>query len=248
KSAHNLGVYYYKNFKYDEAYKWFMKSYKTGDLNSLLSIGLMYIDEKKYDEAIKTFKKVGKLGEPRGYRSLGFLFIKNKDVKNDKEGIKYLKKCYEMGYGLCAGGLGAYYEENKKDYKKAEEWYKKGFELKNEESINRLGFMYLKDLNNPKKAIYWFKQGYNKINCKSCIEITAKTYIINLEDYPNAIKWYKIDYKENKTPEAVYNLGLLYEYSKNKKEAIKWYKKAMKYKNIRNLATKKLKKLGVSYE
>ncbi|PHO13998.1 tetratricopeptide repeat protein, partial [Malaciobacter marinus] len=28
KSAHNLGVYYYKNFKYDEAYKWFMKSYE----------------------------------------------------------------------------------------------------------------------------------------------------------------------------------------------------------------------------
>ncbi|PHO16809.1 hypothetical protein CPU12_13730, partial [Malaciobacter molluscorum LMG 25693] len=119
KAAHNLGVYYYKNFKYDEAYKWFMKSYETGDLNSLLSIGLMYIDQKKYNEAIETFKKVGELGEPRGYYELGTFYQLNKDMQDKEKGIKYYKKCYEMEYGLCAAAIGEYYEEDKKDYKKA---------------------------------------------------------------------------------------------------------------------------------
>ncbi|RXJ91318.1 hypothetical protein CRV00_13915 [Malaciobacter molluscorum] len=246
KAAHNLGVYYYKNFKYDEAYKWFMKSYETGDLNSLLSIGLMYEDQKKYDEAIDTFKKVGELGEPEGYRSLGIFFIKNKDRRKDKEGIKYLKKCYEMGYGLCAGGIGTYYEEYKKDYKKAEEWYKKGFELKNEESINRLGFMYLKDLNNPKKAIYWFKEGYNKIKCTSCAFQVGNIYAENFKEYNKAIKWYKFSALQNDL-DSIFNVAYTYENDlKDKINAIIWYKKAAKLGD--NGAKRRLKKLGVSYE
>lgn len=246
KSAHNLGVYYYKNFKYDEAYKWFMKSYETGDINSLISIGLMYIDQKKYDEAINTFKKVGKLGEPRGYRSLGILFIKNKDVKNEKEGIKYLKKCYEMGYGLCAGGLGTYYEENKKDYKKAEDWYKKGFELKNVESTSRLGLLYEEILKNYDKAIYWYAKGFNEVKCIDCAFNLAMLYNINKKDYKKAEEWYKkaADFKDIG---AMYNLGYMFEYDlENKINAIIWYKKAAKLGHKK--AIMKLKELGVSYE
>ncbi|MGB5918096.1 SEL1-like repeat protein [Arcobacter sp.] len=246
KAAHNLGVYYYKNFTYDEAYKWFMKSYETGDLNSLISIGLMYEDQKKYDEAISTFKKVGELGEPRGYRSLGILFIKNKDVKNDIEGIKYLKKCYEMGYGLCAGGLGTYYEEYKKDYKKAIEWYKKGFELKNEVSTSRLGLLYEEILKDYPKAIYWYAKGFNEIKCIDCAFNLAMFYNIDIKDYKKAEEWYK-KAADLKDIGAMYNLGYMFEYDlKDKKNAIIWYKKAAKLGDKK--AINKLIDLGVSYE
>lgn len=246
KSAHNLGVYYYKNFKYKEAYKWFMKSYEMGDINSLISIGLMYIDQKKYDKAINTFKKVGKLGEPRGYRSLGILFIKNKDVKNDEEGIKYLKKCYEMGYGLCAAGLGTYYEENKKDYKKAEDWYKKGFKLKNEESTSRLGLLYEEILKDYDKAIYWYAKGFNEIKCIDCAFNLAMLYNIDKKDYEKAEDWYK-KAANFKDIGAMYNLGYMFEYDlKDKINAIIWYKKAAKLGHKK--AIMKLKELGVSYE
>ncbi|MGB7401276.1 MAG: tetratricopeptide repeat protein [Arcobacter sp.] len=246
KSAHNLGVYYYKNFNYDEAYKWFMKSYETGDMNSLISIGLMYIDEKKYDEAINTFKKVGELGEPRGYRSLGILFIKNKDVKNDKEGIKYLKKCYEMGYGKCASSIGEYYEEDKKDYKKAEEWYKKGFNLKYKGAVQKLGLLYEKILKDYDKAIYWYEKGFNKLNCMNCAFNLAMLYNIDIKDYKKAEEWYKkaADLKDRG---AMYNLAYMFEYDlKNKKNAIIWYKKAAKLGHEK--AINKLNDLGVSYE
>jgi len=246
KSAHNLGVYYYKNFKYDEAYKWFMKSYETGDLNSLLSIGLMYDQQKKYTESIKIYKKVGELGEPEGYRSLGILFIKNKDVKNDKEGIKYLKKCYEMGYGLCAAGLGTYYEENKKDYKKAIKWYKKGFELKNEKSTSRLGLLYAEVLKDFNKSIYWYKKCYEKFNYSGCATDIGYTYQIDLKDYKKAEKWYKIGYKLG-SGKAANNLGYIYNYTyKDEKKAIEWYKKAAKLGYQKSI--RKLNDLGVSYE
>ncbi|RXJ82697.1 tetratricopeptide repeat protein [Arcobacter sp. F2176] len=247
KSAHNLGVYYYRNLKYDKAYKWFMKSYETGDMNSLISIGLMYEDQKKYDEEIDTFKKVGKLGEPEGYRSLGIFFIKNKDRRNDKEGIKYLKKCYEMGYGLCAAGLGTYYEEYKKDYKKAIYWYKKGFELKNEESTSRLGLLYSDILKDYKKAIYWYKKGFNELNCIDCALSLGIIYKNNIKDYNKSIYWYKKGIKLGDA-RAIQNLGFLYETKLNNREkAIYWYKKALNTE-VKSMAKRRLKKLGVSYE
>ncbi|RXK00867.1 hypothetical protein CRU98_00010 [Arcobacter sp. CECT 8986] len=246
KAAHNLGVYYYRNFKYDEAYKWFIKSYETGDLNSLISIGLMYIDQKKYDEAIDTFKKVGKLGEPRGYYELGTFYQLNKDMKDKEKGIKYYKKCYEMGYGKCASAIGEYYEEDRKDYKKAIEWYKKGVKLQYRGSLQKLGLLYATILKDFNKSIYWYKKCYEKFNYSGCAADIGYTYQIDLKDYKKAEKWYKIGYKLG-SGKAANNLGYIYNYTyKDEKKAIEWYKKAAKLGHKK--AINKLNDLGISYE
>ncbi|AXX93448.1 tetratricopeptide repeat protein [Malaciobacter molluscorum LMG 25693] len=247
KAAHNLGVYYYKNFKYDEAYKWFMKSYETGDLNSLLSIGLMYIDQKKYNEAIETFKKVGELGEPRGYYELGTFYQLNKDMQDKEKGIKYYKKCYEMEYGLCAAAIGEYYEEDKKDYKKAKEWYLRGSNLNYSGSMQKLGLLYSDILKDYDKAIYWYKRGFNELSCIDCALSLGIIYKNNIKDYDKAIYWYKKGIKLGDA-RAIQNLGFLYETKLNNKEkAIYWYKKALNTE-VKTMAKRRLKELGVSYE
>ncbi|MFK2823964.1 tetratricopeptide repeat protein, partial [Arcobacter sp. YIC-80] len=59
KAAHNLGVYYDKNFAYKKALKWYEKSFNKGDTYSLLAMAHVYRKQKNYEEAIKTFKKAG---------------------------------------------------------------------------------------------------------------------------------------------------------------------------------------------
>ncbi|WP_044417136.1 tetratricopeptide repeat protein [Halarcobacter anaerophilus] len=151
KAAHNLGVIYDKRFAYKEALKWYEKSFNAGDTYSLLAMGHIYRKQKKYEKAIKTFEDAAKLGELEAYHSLGVFYGKEKQFKDLKKVEEYFQKGYELGSGLCAGAMGAHYEEDLKNYEKAIEWYKKGFELKSEASANRLGFIYWEVLKDYKK-------------------------------------------------------------------------------------------------
>jgi hypothetical protein len=152
-----------------------------------------------------------------------------------------------MGYGLCAGAIGQYYEEDRKDYKKAEEWYKKGFELKNEESTSRLGLLYADILKDYNKSIYWYKKGFNELNCIDCALSLGIIYKNNIKDYNKSIYWYKKGI-ELGDARAIQNLGFLYETKLNNKDkAIYWYKKALNTE-VKSMAKRRLKKLGVSYE
>ncbi|RXJ99657.1 hypothetical protein CRU98_06420 [Arcobacter sp. CECT 8986] len=246
KAAHNLGVIYDKRFQYKKALKWYEKSFEKGDTYSLLAMAHIYRKQEKYEKAIETFKEAAKLGELGAYHSLGVFYRKEKLFKDDKKGLDYYKKGYELGSGLCAAALGTYYEEDLKDYEKAIEWYKKGLELGSEESVNRLGFIYWEVLKDNQKAIYWFKKGYEELDCISCLASVANVYTKN-KDYEKSIKWYELAYKKG-NDKAAYNLGLTYQdYLKNKEKAIEWYKKALD-SSVKYNAIARLKELGIIYE
>ncbi|AML49408.1 hypothetical protein AYM02_08905 [Coxiella burnetii] len=118
-----------------------------------------------------------------------------------------------------------------KDYHKAEEWYQKSAEQGNPIAQYLLGNMYYlgrgvdRDVN---KAIDWLKKSaaQNYVPAKVGLGFI---YEMSKHNYPEAKKWYTLASKFH-NPQALYNLGLMYEYGKGVKsdpqKAFRLYKDA----------------------
>jgi TPR repeat protein len=151
------------------------------------------------------------------------------------DGRKLYNAAKITGSSEAAFDLGMLYSKAIKDYDKAIQWFSISYKSDNAaikaSSANNLGYAY-SEKNNAQEAIKWYMIAIERGIQLAKYDL-AIVYQDMLKDYPNAIKWYEISYKEDKDNEAAHALGSLYE---NKlgdyKNAIKWYKIAALKGNI----------------
>ncbi len=240
KSVHNIAVLNDKNFKFDEAKKWYELSCKAGDKNSCLGLAHVYRKEKNYTKAIAIFTSLGDRGDARGYNDAGLIYVR--EFKDFDKAVDSYKKGLKLGNGSGASGIAIAYELLKKDYDKAIEWYTKSYAMGSLGGTYTFANFYKNTLKDNINALKWFKR-YEKINHFEGSFILGNFYRKDLKDYKKAILWYKksialLNYR------AMTNLANLYYFDlKDKEKAIEWYKKA--YKNGSSKAKLQLINLGV---
>lgn len=163
-----------------------------------------------------------------------------KDIELTSEKPTSLKEVVEMNNKLknsweiadknpkAAIKIGYAYAKYKNDYKKAILWYKYSNNIKSLPNTSNLICYSYQQLKQYHKALIWCKKAIDLGSTKALFQI-ATTYF-DLKEYNNALKYYLKSSKKGNTSEL--NLGLVYSKLKNFKESEKWYKKAIKNKNL----------------
>jgi TPR repeat protein len=242
---------------YPEAQELEQKAEK-GDGYAMRRLGLYYSgvigDEKK---AVYWFtKECGKL-TAKCADSIADLYMTGDEYENDDKLIFWLKKAHELGAKTAAHSLAELYEWRHRDLEEsyayfeqsddknasaelarlkkeadenmayAREWYQKAYERGDMQVIYKLIELNDYDAN---KRLELYMNGY-KDKVGDSAYFIANTYE-ELKDYPNAIKWYEIDYKElNYSTGTPYSLANIYKELKDYPNAIKWYKIAIDNNN-----------------
>ena len=240
KSVHNIAVLNDKNFKFEEAKKWYELSCKAGDNNSCLGLAHVYRKEKNYKKAIAIFTSLGERGDARGYNDAGLIYVR--EFKDFDKAVASYKKGLALGNGESAAGIAIAYKRIRKDYDKTIEWFNKSYKMKSKDGTYAFANFYKETLKDYDNAIKWYINTYNMGSYKGSFAL-ASLYRNIFKDYKKAIFWYKRTIELGNIG-AMHNLGYIYHYDlKDKQKAIYWYKKAFS-KGIKQ-SELQLKKLGV---
>ena len=117
--------------------------------------------------------------------------------------------------------LAVLYEEQFKDFKKAEKYYLMAIENKNAGAMNNLAVLFEEQFKDFKKAEKYYLMAIKQKN-EDAIFRLAFLYQYDLKNYSKAEKYYLMAV-ENKNTIAMYNLALLYEEQFNNFKKAKTY-------------------------
>jgi len=104
----NLGNYYMRKKKYEEAKKNYLEAYNKGIKSSIVNLGNYYMDINNIDEAIKCYLEGIDNNISESYANLGYLYMINGDNENAK---KYLVKGMELEIPECYLNMASYYRD-----------------------------------------------------------------------------------------------------------------------------------------
>jgi TPR repeat protein len=150
----NLGVMYDLGRgvpqDYNEAFKWFTKAAKQGNVDAQFKLGGMYYEGRGVPqdskEAIKWFTKSAEQGDTAAQFSLGLMYNTGAGVPRDyNEAVKWFTKSAEHGEAAAQYSLGLMYDTGAgvpRDYNEAVKWYTKAAEQGFDKAQNNLGLMY----------------------------------------------------------------------------------------------------------
>ena len=179
---------------------------------------------------------------------------------NNQIAAEWYCKAAEQGNASAQYGIGFLYRRGlgvTKDYEKAVNWFKASALLGETNAQYELGFCYAHGYGTRKnytEAIKWYIKSAESGHSEAQYEL-GECYDMGVgvqQDYSKAIEYYSKSAESGNT-EAQYALGLLYqsfyeypdmyEIKADKKDAIKWFKKA--YDGGHEFAEEKLNELGV---
>lgn len=144
EAQYNLGSFYYRNYKYTEAEKWFRMAAEQGNAMAqyhLAEICEWFLDPKRPAEADKWYLKAVEQGgaemveqiRNKQYKSdceqyiLGFIYKNGIVVPQDNdEAAKWFRMAAEEGHAMAQYNLGVMYEIGENvplNYKMAYVWY-----------------------------------------------------------------------------------------------------------------------------
>lgn len=202
-------------------YEIYLNEAKKGNPEAQYNLGIIYqfgklgasVDKK---EAIKWYFKAAKQGSAGAFFNLATMFINGDGVpKDDMKAFQYFLEAAKRNDGTAQSNIGDYYYFGDKpveqSYSEAEKWYLLAIKNGYLNAANNMGNMYSDGRNgkvNKEKAIYYYELSANRIISDDFINYRKKKY------------------KNSVTSQ--YNLGVIYEKTKDVKHAYNWYKKAAK--------------------
>ena len=187
QAAHNLGSYYTRDKKFNEARKWYIKAINLGNDISMMDLAITYIKDKKYDTAEKILMKLGDLGTTKdGYSAIGTIYLDNGDYKKAEEKWQF---CIDKGNWDCGAYIGALYKDKYKDKEKAIEWYEKAYKNGSITGALNLGALY-RETKEFEKAKKWNKIAYEGGDAGGAYNM-GRLYLKDLKDKEMAIIWMK---------------------------------------------------------
>ena len=175
-----------------------------------------------YDKAIKYYKNAIDGGYTLAKFRLGNLYNKKNDMETAK---KYYKMAVEDNLIEAKNNLaGLYFEE--KDYEKAIKLYEEAIIDGCNEAIENIGDLYY-SIGDKQRALSYYLKNFDKLSC----QIKIANIYDELENYDEAIIWYKKCVQKNDTHSA-YRLGFIYEKLKDYKKSKSYFKIASNKNHI----------------
>ncbi|MDR0812345.1 MAG: sel1 repeat family protein [Paludibacter sp.] len=183
----NLGLQYYNDGDYVQAYEWWLKAADQGNLSAQGNIGVMYHNGKgvaqDYQEAVKWYRKAAEQGDAFAQNCLGICYYFGNSVKQDyKEAVKWFRKAAEQGYSESQNRLGSCYFKGTGvtlNYNEAAKWYRQAAEFGHMDAQHNLGVCYQNGLGvqkNETEAVKWYSKAaeQGEANAKAALERLKK--------------------------------------------------------------------------
>ena len=239
-------IYQYGLKDYEKAKEYYDISMKMGSLVSASHLAEMYFYKQlppiSLSEFVKLLKFAYKLYDGIPAETLGGIY----EFRYEELGIpldyKKIEECYlyaaNRGQKISAYRLARMYRDGYPGVGRsdaaAERWFRKAIELGHLPSYYYLGRM-LEKQNRYKEAFDIYLEGANKgsgdcANLVGCYYDKEYKKVPMDRDLDEAMKWF-LKAAELGSSYGMRNVGVLYEYKKNPKEAEIWYKKAVEKGN-----------------
>ena len=248
-----LGTLFFNGNGVDKNYvfamDWCRRAANLGNINAMNKIAKLYrsglgLDNKQpdYISAYDWFTKAANLGSVSANRTIGDMYLDGSlGVNESVEALKWYTKGAYLGDKIAMTNIGnLLFEAGRKkgsqaDYKEAYKWYMVGEldvrAVKNLATMFEFGFGYGVE-KNVDKVLYYYLMGSDLGN-SYCMFKAGKIYSDRKEYREGKNMFLKA--AENGNSDAMYELGLYYEYGyglpKSSIEALKWYTKSMEAKN-----------------
>lgn len=208
-----------------------LKAADLGDATAQNNLGLSYEfgkgTKQDYVKAHYYYAKGAMQNHSGAMVNLGVFYTKGLVVeKNRQKSIELYRKAAANGNGPGAFNLGNAYlngEGVERDLGQALEYYKQSAQAGIAESNCNLGRIY-RELNDIDTAIRYFTLGAKK-SLSTCEWQLGNTYSEKLNNYTQAIHWYKLAANRNNR-DAYHSLGVLYDFGKGVEQD---YVQAFKY-------------------
>lgn len=211
---------------------------------SYFDIAVMYYQgigyEQSYPHAVNYWTKAANYGNANAEFNLGLLYYDGLGISKDQsKGMALIESASQKGVIDATRTLGIIYMRAK-NYSKAFYSYEQAAQKGDTDSKVQLGKMYSDGIGvdkDKKKALQWYEEAAKDGNSEA-IKKVAYTYLSD-KDY-NKAKYYFDELWAKGDAAAAYEIGNMYSYgwgvSENDDEAIEWYKKAAKAKNLKAIA------------
>jgi len=209
------------------AIKQYKKEMEEGNKDTYRFLANLYVRYEQYDKALNLYEAQLKKEPKNGdiYALIGSLYAAH--LKEEKQAKIYFEKAATLGNALAMYNLGIR-AGDAGQYDKAEAYFRASEKAGRENTLGMICYMFQTKLKDDEKAeecnIELAKKG-NPID----INELAIFYRQHMNDYANAVYWYKKAYEKGSASAAI-GLGAhyssKYENEYNKEKAIYWYKKA----------------------
>ena len=169
KAKYNIGLFYFKNKQYPQAFNYVKESADSGYGKALALLGYFYehavTGEVNYPLARESYLKALELGEKGIYHRLGtYAYYGYGQEKNLEEAFDYFYKGANEQEKECYYYLGVMFSKGegiKKDQARAFYWYQQGASAGDVKAMYNLSVYYENGIAVPadnEKALYWLKK------------------------------------------------------------------------------------------
>lgn len=235
----DLGYYYYKKGKYDDA----LDCFAVCDLDAVgvyWAMATIYEEQKKdYKNALFYYRMAAEMDMPDAIERMAEAYLGDELglEKDEKTALKLFKKAAKLGNAAAEYNLGmAYacgYYGLTADKDKAIYWLKRSVKGENPMACVQMDFYTVATESAYKKAFELFDEAYNLGEKEAIINI-GLCYLQGKgteENKKEAVKCFKIAAENSNSGVAYHNLGICYEngfgVKKDYKKAIEMYGKAV---------------------
>ena len=233
-----LGYLYYDAEKYYDAFEWFMKAAKIGDVGCMNDVGNMYYRgqgvSKDYFESTTWYRKAAEKGFAWAMYNLAGNYRDGKGVhKNLDTAVKWFKQAAENGIDDALEALGSLYY-NTENFGQSFYWYKKAAEKGNADCMNYLGVMYANGkgiTENKNEAVRWYRKAMDAGSTWGIHNLGYCYYYGKgvEENNAKAFEYFSKAAQEGNSSSMIF-LGHMYKkgyyVSRDYGQAVYWYRKA----------------------
>lgn len=227
---------------YSEAFKWFERATKNGDLRGESRLALMYASGKGAEintaEALRLWRDGAEKGNSLAQYNLGVMYERGEGVPQSyEEAIKWYTRAAEQNQPLAQMQLAQIYHRGwgtKLNYPEAVKWYRKAAEQGVPDAEYLLGFMYDHadgiNQDNSEARKWYQKAAQEGVDAAQFnLGVLYETGRGGNKDYAEAARLYREAAMQGLS-HAQFNLGVMYHEGRGVKrdysEAMQWFQKA----------------------
>lgn len=173
ETLYHLGLKFYHEQKYAEAFEPFHKSANQGHADAQFNLGVFYFKgqavTQSYVEAVKWFLKSANQEHADAQFNLGVIYANGQGVKqSNSEAVKWYRKAAHQGHADAQLNLGLLYFKGqgvKQSHFKAVKWFRKSAHQGHADAQLNLGVLYCKGQGvrqSYAKALKWLGKAANQ--------------------------------------------------------------------------------------